>query len=206
MEKELNNQPVRSLVEVLVGITDPRKAKGKRHSLQIVLRGVVLGLLCQQNSLRQIAIWAAGLEPQIKTRLQFRHGKAPSYGTLRRVMNAIDLEQLQRLLQEWVAEVVAATCPGEEWVGVAVDGKTLRHSQEDETGTAAVQMLNVLLHQVGVMLASQPVAAGTGETTTARQVLKDLALEGKVVTADAAHTKRPTARRIVKKGGIFSCA
>ena len=189
-----------------MGVTDSRKAKGKRHQLQIVLSVVVLGLLCQQNSLRQIAIWAAHLEPPLKVRLQFRHGKAPSYGTLRRVMSAIDLGQLQRLLQEWVAEVVAATCPGEALVGVALDGKTLRHSQDDETGTGAVQMLNVMLQQVGVMLASQPVAAGTSETTTARQVLKDLALEGKVVTADAAHTKRPTARQIVKKGAIFSCA
>jgi hypothetical protein len=206
MEKELNNQPVRSLVEVLVEITDPRAAKGKRHQLQIVLSVVVLGLLCQQNSLRQIAIWAAGLEPQLKARLQFRHGKAPSYGTLRRVMSAIDLEQLQHLFREWVEEVLAATSLGEELVGVAMDGKTLRHSQADERGTAAVQMLNVMLHQVGVMLASQPVATGSGESTTARQVLEDLALEGKVVTADAAHTKRPTAKRIVKKGDIFSCA
>lgn len=202
----MNNQPVRSLVEVLSELTDWRKAKGKRHQLKIVLSVVVLGLLCQQNSLRQIAEWAAGLDLHTKARLQFRHGQAPRYGTLVRVMNKLDREELASALQAWVEAVVAAYYPQTELVGVAFDGKTLRHSQDDDVGTSALQMLNVMLHQLGVMLASSPVAAGRSETTTARQVLKDLTLEGRVFTGDAAHTKRSTATVIVKKGGTFSCA
>lgn len=143
----MNNQPERSLVEVLGQLTDSRSAKGKRHQLIQVLSVVILGLLCDKNSLRQIAVWASEFDLHTRARLKLRHGKVPSYGTLRRVMNRIAPDELALLLQEWVEEVLATAYPdlAQKLVGVAFDGKTLRHSGDEEAGQPALQMLNVML-------------------------------------------------------------
>ena len=50
-----------SLMEVVEQLSEFRQAKGKRHELGRVVMSVVLGLLCSQNSLRQIATWGRHL-------------------------------------------------------------------------------------------------------------------------------------------------
>lgn len=202
----MNPQPVRPLVEVLAEIPDFRHAQGKRHPLQIVLTVILLGLICQQNSIRQIAHWAASLETPLKQRLHFRHGQAPSNGTLQDVLRGIDLDQLTSALEAWFQAVLESYYPESDRNVWALDGKTLRHSLDEATDQVALQMLNVVVHQLGSLVTSRAIPAGVGETTQARAVLEDLVIEGKLITADAAHTKRPTAEVVSKKGGICSCA
>jgi hypothetical protein len=73
---------VRPFYEIFETIPDRRRAKGKRHPLAGVLCVVVLALIDQQNSLRQIAAWAAGLDWQARKRLPLRHNQVPSEATI----------------------------------------------------------------------------------------------------------------------------
>jgi len=202
----MNAQPIRPLVEVLAEIPDFRHAKGKRHPLPTVLTVILLGLICQQNSIRQIATWAASLETPLKHRLRFRHGHAPSNGTLQDVLRGIDLDRLTATLAAWLQAVVESYYPEADRRVWALDGKTLRHSADGTPDAEALQMLNVVVHHLGSLVTSRAIPAGVGETTQARAVLEDLVIEGHLITADAAHTKRPTAAVLSKKGGICSCA
>ncbi len=82
----MNSVWVRPFSAVFDEVPDWRHAKGRRHSLAVILNLVVVALINQQNSLRQIASWARGLDRQTRARLRFRHGRLalrPSGGRCR---------------------------------------------------------------------------------------------------------------------------
>ena len=189
----------RSLWEVLGELPDVRQAKGKRHQLAKVVVLVVLGLICGQNSLPQIAKWGQGLDRATRSRIGNRHGKVASYSTLRRVLLGLDESVLAQAVQGWVEEVLASTGQPTELVGLALDGKTLRGSGHDQADIAALQVLNAVVH-------SQPVPTQTNELGAMPDFLEQLLLKERVVTTDALHAQRDQAETILKKGGTIYSA
>lgn len=197
---------VPSLYELFLTLPDFRQAKGKRHELAKVLVVIVIGLLCGHNSLRQVAHWGQSLPPELKRQLGNRHGRMPSYGTLRRVLIKLDSQCLARRLQTW-AEAVAATLPvTAEPTGVALDGKTLRGSRQSDKDEPALQVLNAALHPLGLALHSQAIAPQTNEIGALPAMLAELCLKGRVVTTDALLTQREATEAILEKGGTICCA
>jgi hypothetical protein len=79
---------------------------------------------------------------------------------------------------------------------VAVDGKVLKGVVRAE-GTQ-VHLLSVFLHGQGVTIAQKEIARKTNEILELRNLLSDVDITGKVVTADALHTQRETARFLVE--------
>lgn len=194
-----------SLFEVLLELPDFRQAKGKRHELAKVLIVIVIGLVCGCNSLRQIASWGQSLPGALKRQLGDRHGKMPSYGTLRRVLIGLDSQSLASQLQAWVEAVVATIAVSEPLPGLALDGKTLRGSSQPENEEPALQVLNAALHHLGLALHSQAIDPQTNEIGTFPAMLAQLCLTGRVVTTDALLTQRETAQLILEKGGTIYC-
>jgi predicted transposase YbfD/YdcC len=194
---------VRSLLEVLIELHDPRHAKGKRYSLVAVLTIVILALLSNQESIRQMGNWAQGLDRPTRHRLGLRRGKVPSYSTLRRVLLALDPEKLAQALAQWLEQVLAQwNLPRDvEARALAIDGKTLRGSTGDTT--PALQVLSASLSALRSVLDSCAVPKETNELGAFPQLLQDLVLEGRVVTLDALYTQREVAQAISQKGGGY---
>jgi predicted transposase YbfD/YdcC len=67
--------------------------------------------------------------------LPFRHGVAPAQ-TLRRVLRALDPKALERAFSGWVASLKAKVSGV-----VAIDGKTLRGTKPDRSGTGALHVV-----------------------------------------------------------------
>jgi predicted transposase YbfD/YdcC len=194
---------VPSLYEVLLELPDFRQAKGKRHELAKVLIVIVLGLLCGQNSLRQIAQWGQSLPPALKRRLGNRHGQMPSYGTLRRVLSQLDGPSLARCLQVWAEALTASLPPSSALPGLALDGKCLRGSGQPDADKAALRVLNAALHGTALVLGSQAIAPQTNEIGALPAMLASLCLTGRVVTTDAMLTQRVAAQTILQKDGHY---
>ena len=83
--------------------------------------------------------------------------------------------------------------------GSAIDGKTLRGSRKQ--GAPGVHLLSAVSHRLGLTLAQQAVDAKTNEITAIHDLLRGLALAGRVITMDALLTQRAVARTIVEAGG-----
>ena len=64
--------------------------------------------------------------------------------------------------------------------------------------------MSVLSHRLGLTLGETAVADHSNEIGAMPAVLEALVLKGRVVTADAMHCQRETARQIVEKGGTMS--
>jgi hypothetical protein len=157
------------------------------------------------------AEWGAALEVSDLRALGFRRDKCPVASTLFEILQAVSWEALETQLRLWAAAVVAALpsepaasrkkvrrggrkitrsaaqAPVPDPDGLAIDGKTLRGSWK--RGAEIAHMLSVVTHGLGLTLAQAPVDRKSGELTAIRPLLKQLVLEGLVVTLDAQFTQ-----------------
>jgi hypothetical protein len=179
-------------------MSDWRQSKGKRYELGMVLTVTFLALLSGENSVRGIAAWVKEQRVPLRRALGLKRSRMPGYETLRTVLRDLDIVELEQRLQAW-AEQVAAAYQVETWSGLALDGKTLRGSRTGEQ--AAVHLLSAFLHELELVMGQHAVAGKTNEIPIARDLLETLTLEGLLITCDALHTQRKTAKLIVEKGG-----
>lgn len=121
---------------------------------------------------------------------------------LHAVLQRVDRAALEAHLGTWAEVLLAATSqnPGAT-EGIAVEGKTLRGSQKQ--GAPGAHLLSALGHRLGLTLAQQAVADKTNEIPVVMDLLRQLVLEGRVVTMDALLTQRPIAQQIVAAGGDY---
>jgi DDE_Tnp_1-associated len=86
-----------SLLQALSVVPDPRRARGRRHSLQLILLLAVGAVLAGARSYAAIAQWARCAEQAVAV-----VGSPPHAATFGRVLAAVDPAALQRTLTEWV--------------------------------------------------------------------------------------------------------
>jgi hypothetical protein len=179
------------LFSVLGTISDPRKRRGIRHQVQSVLAIAVCATLAGARSFIAIAEWAAEQSREVLLKLGSKRGKPPSERTVRRVLHAINAEEVDRRTGAWMAQQVRL-----QGRAISVDGKTLRGSRDGET--AAVHLLSAIVHGSGTVIAQVAVGEKTNEIPCIKPLLAQLDISGGVVTADALHTQRETARYLVE--------
>jgi len=193
---------VSSLLEILAGITDPRDPRGIRHPLVAVLGIAVVATLAGAANFRELGSVAADL-PQHLLRLLCarwdcarRRLTAPSAATLRRILIALDADELDAAVGAWLRG--HAACDAEGWA-LALDGKDLRGSWSDD---GRLVLFSAMIHRGdrsdAVVVGQVAVPAGTNETTQVKALLDEMDIAGALVTADAAHTCAETARYLVK--------
>ena len=179
------------LFDRLGQVLDPRKPRGVRHPLQSILAIAACAVLSGARSFAMIAEWADQLCREQLRRFGSPRNSAPSERTFRRMLAAVDASAFDRVIGQWAEE----HC---ESVGhaLAIDGKTLRGSA-DGNGKP-VHLLAALMHAEAVVVAQMAVPDKTNEIPCAKQLLAPLDLKDTVVTADALHTQKETARFIVE--------
>jgi predicted transposase YbfD/YdcC len=193
---------VPSLVEYLAQIPEYRAARGTQHPLLALLLLVCIAMLCGARGQTAIADWGKHHGPSWLRRLGFTRGRAPSQPTLSRLFRRVPHAVVEAALGRW-AEQALRCCPPEAGAleGIAVDGKALRGSQRH--GAADAHLLAAFSQRLGVVMGQVGVPDKTNEIGAASALLLTLALEGRVVTADALLTQREVARAILDGGGDY---
>jgi predicted transposase YbfD/YdcC len=192
-----------SLVEYLQQIPEYRQARGRRHPLLALLLLVCVATLCGAQGQSAIADWGRFCGQVWLRRLGFSRPHGPSQPTLSRLFQRIPYRTVEAALGRW-AEQALRLCPpgvGATLEGIAVDGKALRGSQRQ--GATDAHLLAAFSHRLGVTLGQVGVPDKTNEIGAAGEFLLALALEGRVVTADALLTQRDLARTILAGGGDY---
>jgi len=192
------------LLERLAKLPDPRSRHGRRHGLAGVLAIAAAAVLAGARSYTAIAEFAAEVPQATLARLgSFQRPyadwwAAPSEATLRRVLQQVDADALDRVVGGWLAEQQPVPATGERGA-VAVDGKTLRGAAGKDG--RQVHLLAALAHGSGTVLAQRRVDAKTNEITGFQPLLGEVDLADRVVTADALHTQTEHARWLVEERG-----
>ena len=117
---------------------------------------------------------------------------APSEPTFRRVLQQVDPVALEQAFSAWVQ----ASAPADE--PLAIDGKTLSARRDDGRQT---HLLAALFPRQGTVLAQRTLKAKHNEIPALRELLDPLSIKERVITADALHTQRETARFLVEEKG-----
>jgi hypothetical protein len=189
------------LIEVLAEIPDSRHQRGKCHPLAAILALACSAMLCGYRSYTAIAEWGRNYGARLTHALGFTH-QPPCAATLHTVLRRVDRDESEAKLGAWTEGVLAGTpAPPEAEEGIALDGKTLRGSQQQ--GAPGVHLLSALAHRLGLTLAQQAVADATNEIPVALELLHHVVLKGRVVTMDALLTQRQMAQQIVASGGDY---
>jgi predicted transposase YbfD/YdcC len=135
--------------------------------------------------------------------LGFTHKKTPSASTLHTLFKGISVEVFEAKLGAWAQGVTSElpASPEAPLAATAIDGKTLRGSKKQ--GAPGVHLLSALSHHVSMTLAQVAVDDKSNEITAVETLLRELMLEGRVVTMDALLTQRPIAQRMIDAGGDY---
>lgn len=186
-----------SLIEVLGQVADPRKRRGVRHRLGAVLAVALAATVAGARSFAAIAEWTADTPVEVLAQLGVAR-RAPSEATIRRVLTRLGADGLDTVIGAWMWARTSAI--GGRRV-ICFDGKTLRGAR-DVAGNL-VHLLSGLCQHTGVVVAQVAVGAKTNEIPMLATLLDLLEVAGVVVTADAMHCQRDTARSITDRGGHY---
>jgi len=184
------------LLDQLRQLPDPRRRRGIRHSQCSILAVAICAVLCGHRCYVAIGEWAADQTQSVLQRLGCRRHQLtgryipPSEPTIRRTLQAMDPNLVDRVLGAWLHQQTDAQA-------LAVDGKTLRGSASNNH--KAIHLLSALVHKQGVVAAQCAVDPKSNEITAFRPLLEPLALTGTVVTADALHAQVDHARYLVEE-------
>ncbi|MGX6603226.1 ISAs1 family transposase, partial [Micromonosporaceae bacterium Da 78-11] len=218
-----------SLLERLRQVPDPRRLRGLRHPLLVILVLTACATLVAGNDgVTGIRQWAARTPQDVLGRLGARRNPltgrylVPSERTFRRVLASVDGDALDAATCGYAADVVTGDAqppviaaaddepaereqrrvetraltrpvPAGLLPAAAIDGKLL-HGTRTQAGQ--VFLVAAVTHQRAVVLGQRQVPDKRGENTVIADLLAPLDVAGMLLTLDALHTTKKTARLI----------
>ncbi|MCZ7421106.1 ISAs1 family transposase [Verrucosispora sp. WMMA2121] len=184
------------LLAALAGLSDPRARRGVRHALTSVVAAAVCAVVAGCRSYAAIGEWVADLPADTAQMLGIDPGRRPSEAMLRRLLQALDPDQLTAVIAAWLSTRSPATGTRR---AIAVDGKSIRGSRAAHS--TARHVLAACDQATGAILASTDVNGKTNETTCFQPLLDQIDdLTGVVVTADALHCQREHVAYLAQRG------
>jgi len=204
------------LLEVLGGVSDGRSDQGRDHPVAVVLALAAAAVVAGMRGYTAITGWVRDVPVAVLADLYIRAGAPPagppSKTTIWRVLTDTDAEAFDAAIGRWLTSLAGFSTPpatgggGEPcgFVQVRLDGKTIRGAKDAQGNQ--VHLLAALVGPdaaTSVVAAQAEVGAKTNEVPMAAEVLGQIDLSGKIVTADALHTVKATAEHIHERGGQF---
>jgi DDE_Tnp_1-associated/Transposase DDE domain len=183
----------RTLWEALGSITDRRGRKGRQFELQGILAIAIAAMLAGANDLRAIFRWGRRLKPEALA--LFGIDRAPCHATYHYVFQSLDGEALAKALGLFAAG--GNGTPGH----IAIDGKTLKGSRRLDA--KALHVLSAFATGLSAVIGDMVVEPGQNEITAALAFLKDLPLEGAIITGDAIFCQREICQAIQDGKGDY---
>ena len=186
-----------SILTIFRDFPDPRSGNATRHDLLDVLVIALTASICGCESCVDFADFAEDREELFREFLSLDNG-LPSHDTFSRLFRMLDPQALSACFSRFL-EDLGTDGPGV----VAIDGKTLRRSFDRAAGKSALHIVTAFAGDAGLVLGQKAVPEGGNEITAARALLELFDLKGVLVTADAIHCQRETARIVLERGGDY---
>jgi predicted transposase YbfD/YdcC len=179
-------------------LQDPRRLNSCQHRLLDIIAIAICAVIANADDWQGVETFGQDRQDWLKTFLELPNG-IPSHDTFERVFDALDPLALQRCLLQWLHAL--HQLPGVKQV--AIDGKVLRGSGKGTGPLAPLHLVNAWATEQALHLGQVAVAEDSNEITAVPKLLELLALEGALVTLDAMHCQKETARKIREGGGDY---
>jgi hypothetical protein len=200
-----------SLFALLAQVPDPRKRRGRRYALAVILTLMILAKLAGEPTPSEIAHWTRLRTDWLCDVLHLPRRRLPCANTYTLIAAKLDVTDLNRRLADFfvpplpplpAAPLPEVPLPARAQRHLALDRKTLHGTRR--TG----QVVQPVVHLLGMydvthqgMLAQVEVATKEHEIPGATTLIANRDLRGCVVTADVLHTQRQWWRSVRTQGG-----
>ena len=184
------------ITEYFSEIADNRCPCDIEHKLVDVLILVMCAILCGIDELERIV--AYGKEKSEFLNKHFGIVKIPSKATLSRIMNMVNADIVAEKIVQIMIDLI-----GTNGDIVAIDGKTICSTAKKNPWREKIHLITAYLTNNGVTLGQLSVNEKTNEIPVLRDLLKNINISGKIVTADAMHCQIETAEAIINAKGDY---
>jgi predicted transposase YbfD/YdcC len=202
---------IHSLYEQLQAVADYRSKRGRRYEAATVMVIVLLAKLAGEESVSGIAEWARFRAEWLQSALGL--SRLPCANTYAYICAHLDMCELNAQIATDFEQfspakvrVEQSVCTAElaELEHWALDGKVLRGSQRQAPPSQSGQeVLNVYAVEQGYLKHCQVIAGKGYEAATAQTYVAQQDCAGKVITADALHTRPRFCRQIRRQQGEY---
>lgn len=173
-------------------ITDPRVDRGSNHDLLEMIFVALTAAICGADGWADVERFAKAKIDWFRRYIDLKYG-VPSHDTFGRVFSRLDTGEFLASMHDWV-DRFATSLRGQ---GVAIDGKTLRGSFDQASGQSALHTITAFATESKLILRQLSVDDKSNEIPTVPMLLELLDLAGAVVTLDAMHCQKETAKAII---------
>ncbi len=193
--------PARALSTYFAQLPDPRVERSKRHPLLSIITIALCAVIAGADSWDTIAAFGEIRAAWFASFLDLPHG-IPSHDTFNRVFAALDPDAFRTAFAAWM-QAITGVLPAQV---IALDGKTLRGSQDRTLGKAAIHMVSAWASANQLVLAQVKVTDKSNEITALPHLLQQLAIAGCIITIAAMGCQRAIAAQIVAQRGDYVLA
>ena len=179
-------------LELLSQINDPRREQGKKWQLGPILLVTILAVLSGATSYRKVHGFIKAHRKRLNKAFGFGWKFAPAYSAVRTILRGLDGGDMERVFRAHAAQLnggAASADTGQLGV-VAIDGKALRHSFDAFNDQKAAHVLSAFSADDALILGHLEVDEKSNEIPAAQELIKALALEGRLYTMDAMHCQK----------------
>ena len=173
-------------------ITDPRVDRGSNHDLLEMIFMALTAAICGADGWVDVERFAKAKIDWFRRYIDLEYG-VPSHDTFGRVFSRLDTGEFLASMHDWV-DRFANSLRGQ---GVAIDGKALRGSFDQASDQSALHTITAFATESKLVLRQLSVDDKSNEIPTVPMLLELLDLAGAVVTLDAMHCQKETAKAII---------
>lgn len=194
------------MLERFKDVPDPRSRPNRIYPWPLLwgLISAAMASACQTPA--AIARWIREHRHDLFAVLPPTLVRLPCEATIRRALASVDAYKLETALTRLPLQAPPASLQhvaagaSSPLLGQAIDGKNLRGVTRNGHPCLLVSLVE---HASATVLAQEPVSHKRDERSAVPVLLAGRDLRGKVITLDALHTLKPTARLILEQGGEY---
>lgn len=160
------------------------------HKLSDMLIIIMVAMLCGLDQLHDIVVFANERSDFFKK--HFNIEKIASKPTFSRMLSFVKAKSVAEVIVGIMKEEVCEL--GEI---ISFDGKAIRSTSAKGKPHSALQILTAYMVESGVVLAQESIHEKTNEIPVMRDILEQIEVKDKIITADAMHCQRETCAQIV---------
>jgi predicted transposase YbfD/YdcC len=183
------------IVKFVLKLEDPR-SRNSPHSFYEIVVTTICAAICGMLEWDEIVFFATEKQEWLKEKLKvnFPNG-IPSQFTFARVISSIEPNAFSKIFTAWIQ----ASYPPSENQVIAIDGKSLRGSYEENKGCNLTHLVNAYACDTGITLAQLEVLDKENEITAIPKLLDYLDIRKSIITMDAMGSQKTNAEIIRSK-------